>query len=217
MNSDGFYDQIDYSEYYASAHKYLSSIDRLIIRYAPDNIDSYLDVGAGDGVRASKLCKVLRPHRTVLVDRNHGMFEKCKQLDIGECHQSNIVDFDIDCKFDVITCLWSVLGHLDSQKERQAALNKMKSLLSEQGILFLDLNNRYNIAQYGLLSVIKNIFRGGWFPLNDSSSVYVHSFWESKALVKKSGLQVMNLFYVNYTSGKLEKYPWSGQTFFILQ
>ena len=53
-------------------------------------------------------------------------------------------DLPANERFDVITCLWNVLGSVVDSDRRLRALKKMGSLLTEHGRLFVDVNNRYN-------------------------------------------------------------------------
>jgi hypothetical protein len=57
-------------------------------------------------------------------------------------------------KFDVITCLWNVLGHVEGRAARIEGLSRMKALLSPDGSLFIDVNNRHNSAAYGWATVL---------------------------------------------------------------
>ena len=51
--------------------------------------------------------------------------------------------------FDVITCLWNVLGHVREFENRVRAMRAMKKLLSPEGRCFIDVNHRYNARAYG--------------------------------------------------------------------
>ena len=53
-------------------------------------------------------------------------------------------------RFDVITCLWNVLGHVPTAEKRLHALSAIASLLTPNGRFFLDVNHRYNARSYGV-------------------------------------------------------------------
>ena len=57
-------------------------------------------------------------------------------------------------RFSVITCLWNVLGHIETNQKRLAALARMRRLLSDDGVIFIDVNNRYNAVNYGVLPTV---------------------------------------------------------------
>ena len=61
---------------------------------------------------------------------------------------------EVEDRFSVITCLWNVLGHVETNQKRLTALTRMRRLLSDDGVIFIDVNNRYNAVNYGVLPTI---------------------------------------------------------------
>ena len=52
----------------------------------------------------------------------------------------------VQAEFDIITCLWNVLGHIFPFARRIEVLRKFARLLSPQGKLFIDVSHRYTLA-----------------------------------------------------------------------
>ena len=54
--------------------------------------------------------------------------------------------------FDVVTCLWNVLGHILPSAARAEMLRQFARLVSAEGKIFIDLNHRYNARHYGAMA-----------------------------------------------------------------
>jgi len=202
-------------EYRAISEKraaFIGSVNQIVIKHSPP-APNYLDAGAGDGVRGMEIAEAVGARRVSLIDNSVEMYRKLSRLDADATFWGSIVDFDFFFKYGLITCLWSVLGHMDKWK-REESLRNLRFHLD--GVLVLDLNNRLNI-NYGLWNVIKNIFRGGEFPFGDET-VYVHNYWEAKRMIKNAGLRIEAFYGVDYNNGRV--YPRSkfrGQMVFVLR
>ena len=222
-NSNIYYNQLDLNNKSLKVSSYLNTVNRLVELHSKKPVEDYLDVGCGDGQRTQGLLEALQPSRSTLIDPSKSMITLARSRSIAPCIQTSILEFDTTDRYDVITCLWNVLGHLDTPDERVAALRKMRSLLKEDGYLFIDFNNRYNIKNYGLYAValnfVKDVFcvsSRGWYPLDSVSSVYIHSFYESYRLLKRSGLRIEHDHHIDYESGTPVTSPWFGQSFFVV-
>src|SRR5580704_17421146 len=87
---------------------YLDSVDQLVISGIPTGARSMLDVGSGDGVRARRIAQARNIAELVLLEPSvamQGAEPKVQTMRAEELHL-------IDGEFDVITCLWNVLGHI---------------------------------------------------------------------------------------------------------
>lgn len=132
--------------------------------------------------------------------------------------------------FDIITCLWNVLGHVDGNKIDQALTNIYKHL-SSNGLAIIDVNNRHNIKQYGKIAiknVIKDFFNYEYsngdihFDMKIGevllpSDVHVFTASEIEKLFNKNKLEIVKKKYVNYKTGKIENNKFSGQIFYVLR
>lgn len=224
--SQKVYDQLadTYPEVSQERSTYLSAVDNIIIPQITKK-NSLLDLGSGDGVRATHIAKQAQILHVTLVENSHEMVKKCKQLDGARVIEESIEKIQPTNRYDVITCLWNVLGNVDSYNDRIKVLNNIKSFLKEDGVFFFDVLNRYNISYYGLQNVaiafIKDLFRDG----KNSNKIYtkyagsreviynVHYFTHNEILkmLEESGLRLIKVYFVDYITGKQKNKIWQGQ------
>ena len=205
---------------------YIESINNLIFNYVSKPVNYYLDAGGGDGIRASAISKKINAKHTVLIDRSQSMIDLVKSKNFKYVSRIKIADFKYNQKFNLITCLWNVMGHIDSRKERLASLVNLRKLLSEDGLLIIDVNNRYNF-NYGLVNVFKNIIKDifpynskkkGWFRFEHREKffpVYLHSPFEILRDLKHIGFKDFKTFTVDYNNGKIYRNLFFGQLLII--
>ncbi|MBK8683453.1 MAG: class I SAM-dependent methyltransferase [Bacteroidetes bacterium] len=206
-------------------------MDEIIVnKFRNKQVLDYLDVGSGDGIRAISIAKKIACKKITLVD-NSEILHSCRNLtsDINislNLIKSSICEIQITKKYDLITCLWNVLGHLNDIDERERTFLKFKKVLSKHGSLVIDVNNRYNISNYGYVNVMHNLSRdilndlnSGWFTLNignDSTNVYIHAPLEIDAMCNKVGLKVSQVIYIDYNSGEVKDTFFEGQLLYII-
>ncbi len=220
----------DYAEISSKKQLYINAVNNLIIENAPESIINYLDAGCGDGLRTKDLIDKLKPDKAVLIDNSPKMISLVKKESIGEAYLSSIADFNYSLKFDLITSLWNVFGHIENEKRRIESLKNLRKCLSDDGILILDVNNRYNI-DYGLISVLKNIIidlnlfkknrKKGWFSFRHNGkkfSTYLHNFFEISQVLRKAGYQIIKYYSVGYNTGVItQKSIFKGQLLLIVK
>lgn len=137
-----------FRDYSKKRKTYLKSINQIILKHSPIQPQSVLDIGSGDGLRALKLFQKMNGQNLTLIDNSSHMITQAKLLQSSSISaiQADISDPAITHKlkgqFDVILCLWNVLGHIPSTEKRITSLKNIKSLLSPDGQIFLDVNNR---------------------------------------------------------------------------
>lgn len=222
-----------YRDYSNQKSLCLSAIDELIIKNAPRDTQSLLDVGAGDGRRGMNLAKRLKIEKIILVDPSLEMVKKCKILQPTDIWHLAAEDLP-SCreKFDIILCLWNVLGHINNRSRRIKALKRMKENLSPNGRIFLDVNNRHNASSYGWLKVFGRILidailpdekRGdasfNWEIGGKTFSGMGHLFtpFEIENIIKESGLTIEKRYAINYKNGRIGRTFLEGQLFYILE
>jgi 2-polyprenyl-3-methyl-5-hydroxy-6-metoxy-1,4-benzoquinol methylase len=221
-----------YREYANKKTAYLTAVDRLLLEYAPSKPESMLDVGSGDGVRAMTLARQLGIATIVLSDSSAEMAERCRMLAPSEVWQTAAEDLlETEKRFDVITSLWNVLGHLPGRASRAKALIRMKSLLSDRGMIFFDVNNRHNAAAYGWFRVFGRIVIDAVLPderRGDASFDWKigdkvfpamgHLFTprEIEGIIRESGLRIRERMVVDYTTGKTSRSPLRGQLVYMV-
>lgn len=216
-----------YREYAEKKSAYLSAVDSFILANIPEGAKSLLDVGAGDGVRGMSLARQKGIAYTVLCDLSSEMVARCRELKPAEVWQAAAEALpETTRRFDVITCLWNVLGHLAGRNERIASLRRMGELLAENGVIFFDVNNRHNAPAYGALKVMARVIfdtvlpderRGDasfdWKVKEKVFPAMGHLFTprEIEEIIHAAGLQVKSRISVDYASGKFSKSPFRGQ------
>lgn len=229
MSAANAYDALapHYREYAKRRSAYLDAVDRLILESTPRPAGHLLDVGAGDGVRGMRLARELGATRVVLCEPSAAMADYCRRLApdaVWECAAQDLPATDE--RFDVVLCLWNVLGHLPDRAARVAALRAMRMLMQPGGSLFLDVNNRHNSSAYGLWRVLGRRLvdfvapderRGDavfeWKIAERGFPAAGHLFTpaEIESLIEESGLTVCHRCAVNYATGVASASPFRGQ------
>ncbi len=135
-------------------------------------------------------------------------------------------------RFDVVTCLWNVLGHIVNAEDRTALLGAVSRLLPPTGRFFLDVNHRYNLRSYGVLPSSARWIRDLFFPderngdvraqwsLDDSSiSTYGHVFTnrEIMRLAEFSGLEFQEKIVIDYETGRVRRFPFQGNLLYVFR
>jgi len=209
---------------------YLNAIDLLAVAEIPSGSRSLLDVGAGDGARAVRIATAVGCRDLILLEPSGAM----------RCHcpaQANIWDMRAEDlhrqqgSFDVITCLWNVLGHILPAAARAEVLRQFARLVSADGIVFLDLNHRYNARHYGALATAARFLRDRVSPGDRNGDVrvswdieghrvsttgHVFKHREFSALSTAAGLRIEQRFIVDYASGQLRQWSCEGNLLYVL-
>lgn len=238
IKSEILYDRLaPYFSLYAKRKQlYLDSIDKIILSLVIRGGGSILDVGAGDGIRGNNIFKQLKFKKIIFVDSSSEMVYLCRKRFKKNVYKLDISSSGISVvreRFDIILCLWNVLGHIPTQRKRLKALINMKKLLKNNGKFFIDVSNRYNIAYYGWLNVVTNMVKdlifhsekNGEFAYNlrinklvsIPSSNYFFTPYEMKVLIEKAGLAIDRQLYVNYSTGFIENTFLKGSLFYVLK
>jgi SAM-dependent methyltransferase len=108
----------------------------LILARSDAEPESLLDVACGTGL-----------HLSYLKDLYHveGLDVDPAMLDIARArhpaipfHEGNMVDFSLGKKFDVITCLFSSIGYVQTAERLRRAIETMAGHLAEGGLLVIE-------------------------------------------------------------------------------
>ena len=206
---------------------YLDSIDQLVISQIPLGSRSMLDVGSGDGARARRIAKARDIAQLVLVEPSVAMH--CGDATVRTMRAEEL--HLIDAEFDVITCLWNVLGHIFPPASRVQVLQQFARLISPQGRIFIDFHHRYNVRHYGAIPTALRFLRDklSWNETNGDVVVawdvdevlcttqgHVFTHREFRSLAQAAGLRIENQFVVDYTTGELRKWRIEGQLLYVL-
>ncbi len=212
-----------YGSYSETRRRYLHKVEEIVIRDTC-GARSLLDVGAGDGSRALRIAAAAMIRRLVLLEPSPEMRARCVQT--CECWPCGPLEIPDECPpFDVITCLWNVLGHMLGTEQKILALARLKKFLAAGGAMFLDVTHRYNAAAYGwgktllraagdLLirsddrrDVIVN-WRAGERMIRTYGHAFTHA--EMKRLFCSAGLRIQRRWVIHYESGHECRLPLFG-------
>jgi 2-polyprenyl-3-methyl-5-hydroxy-6-metoxy-1,4-benzoquinol methylase len=213
---------------------YLRSIERLILVRIPHGSCSLLDVGAGDGERALRIARQAQLKQVVLLEPSAEMRKlipawvevwgiRAEDLAVQAQRQNRY--------FDVITCLWNVLGHVPTSGDRASVLTQLARRLTAQGRVFLDLQHRYNVRSYGRVKTTARFLHDQlWsketngdvtvsWPAQSPSVTYGHVFTqrEVRRLAEQSGLSIQERVVVDYDSGVPRRFSFAGNLLYVLR
>jgi ubiquinone/menaquinone biosynthesis C-methylase UbiE len=221
-----------YREYSLSKSAYLTAVEKYVVEHLPENASTLLDVGAGDGIRGMIIAGERKIGHVVLAEPSSEMADRCRKLPATEVWQLPAEELPTtDARFDVIICLWNVLGHIGTRYKRIEALKRMRRMLDDEGRLFLDVNNRHNASAYGSIRVLGRRFidairpderRGDatfhWKVGEKTMTSMGHLFTpkEVEGLFRASGLRVKNRVSVNYATGAISASISEGQLLYAL-
>jgi SAM-dependent methyltransferase len=221
-----------YREYSQTRDPYLRAVDQMVLSRISSAASSWLDVGSGDGLRATRLAAAAGIDRLVLSDPSAAMARECQRLTGVECWPVAAEDLpDTTARFDCITCLWNALGSIANSELRLGALLRMRSLLAEHGQLFLDVNHRYNARAYGWLPTLGRLAQDLLWPSDTAGDVSF--FWqvagkrihsrghvfrprEMGRLIEHAGLRVVWRQAIDYDTGQRRRFASGGQLLYEL-
>jgi SAM-dependent methyltransferase len=213
---------------------YLRKIEESVIARVPANSQSLLDVGAGDGARAMRIAHGAGIHQIVLLEPSAKMREGADaSCEIWPLRAEALAESAIAAgkSFDVITCLWNVLGHIQPP-DRIRVLKNLSLLLTPNGALFVDVNHRYNMRSYGLWRTVGRIVYDRVFPSENNGDVtmhwdvrgaacstYGHVFTqiEMQRLIGGAELVTGETIFVDYESGEIRRSGLTGHLFYVLR
>ncbi|MFY9727698.1 MAG: methyltransferase domain-containing protein [Bryobacteraceae bacterium] len=220
-----------YARLAAERAAYLDAIDRLVISEIPPGSRSLLDVGAGDGARAARIAGAAGLRDLVLLEPSAAMRSRCSaQASIWALRAEDLRSRN--GSFDIITCLWNVLGHILPAGARVEVVRQFARLASPQGRIFIDLNHRYNARHYGALMTAARFLRDRLSPGDGNGDVrvawnveggrvsttgHVFTHREFTALCRAAGLRIEKRFTVDYASGQLRQRSFEGNLLYVLR
>ncbi|MFZ4536845.1 class I SAM-dependent methyltransferase [Propionivibrio sp.] len=199
--STEYYDAIanSYSRETEKRKQYIISINEWVRDWLRSQLcTNILDVGTGDGKRLLNILQDVNYLSLSIIEPS------TKLINIAQSNfpKSNFCNRDLkDCdfpksSFSHVLSLWNVLGHVTNRHEFAA---KIFQLLEPDGYFIFDVNNRYNIQNYGFISVARNYLKdilskaeAGYFILRNSGNstrVFIHSERDAIALMKMTGFE----------------------------
>ncbi len=222
-----------YSQFSKRRAAYLRSVEEQIASRIPAGARTLLDIGAGDGSRAMLIANVAGIPRVVLLEPSAKMSAETPAG--GEIWRIRIEDLDITGiaeRFDVITCLWNVLGHIQGADARARALSSVAGLLSPSGLFFVDVIHRHNVRSYGApMTAVRwlrdRILSGDnngdvvarWPTAAGEISTYGHVFTdrEMRRLAHAAGLRCADRVVIDYETGAIRYRAWQGNLLYVFR
>jgi SAM-dependent methyltransferase len=209
---------------------YLDAVDRLVVAGIPPGSRSLLDVGAGDGARAPRIAAAAGLPDLVLLEPSAVMRSYCPSH--ATIWAMRAEDLHLrQGSFDIVTCLWNVLGHILPSAARLEVLRQFARLVSPRGRIFVDVNHRYNARHYGYLATAMRFLRDRTAPPGSHGDVQVawniggrrcattgHVFThpEFAALARAAGLGIEKRYVVDYATGQLRRRGVDGNLLYCL-
>ncbi len=214
-----------YGELSARRRAYLDAVDAEILQRVPGGAISLMDVGAGDGRRALRIAQRAGISRVVLVEPSEGMRGLIPAgSEVWDARAEALPDEGR--QFDVVLCLWNVLGHVPGRELRMAALENLGRACSPSGLMFLDVINRYNVAECGVGVVARRLFSAhdGDVPVKwemDTSDVetrgHVFGAKEMEGLFREAGLVKAERIVLSYETGQRKSWALAGNLLYVLR
>ena len=227
LSSKKYYDylSLDYKNHFNKRINYINSVNNLIFsNYKKFRFNNFLDIGTGDGFRFKIIKNKLKIKNFLLIEESRYFYKKIKQhFPKYRIINANFLKVKIKKNtFTHVSSLWNVLGHV---KNKNLFIKKVKSILKVDGFFIFDVNNRFNIKNYGffsfLINLLKNILllrNAAYFKLevnNKKTKVYISTVKEIISLLEENGFKVEVIKYVDYLTGKIHPHQFFGQIFII--
>ena len=210
---------------------YLDTVEQLIVGEIPLGKRSLLDVGSGDGARAVRIATEAGLRDVTLLEPSAAMRRRCQgpadvwAMPAEDLHRQR-------GSFDVITCLWNVLGHIFPAAARVEAMRQFARLLAAEGRIFIDVSHRYNARHYGALATaarflwdrmspgdangdVKVVWDLDGRPCATAGHVFTHR--EFAGLAREAGLRIEKRFVIDYATGQLRQRSYQGNLLYVLR
>ncbi|MBZ5576876.1 MAG: class I SAM-dependent methyltransferase [Acidobacteriia bacterium] len=210
--------------------RYLDRVDELVISHVPAGSRSLLDVGAGDGRRALRIAQARGLTQLVLLEPSQGMQRRNPAAPQFLAWRAEQLD-SLKGSFDVIVCLWNVLGHIFPNAARVEVMRQFARLTAPRGLIFVDVNHRYNAALYGPARTGFRFLQDRIRPSENNGDVLVawniagvkcrvpgHVFThrEVRALAHAAGLTIDRRFVIDYKTGQIRRFGVQGNLLYLL-
>lgn len=216
----------------AARHKiYLDGVDAIVVAEIPPGSRSLLDVGAGDGMRSRRIARAAGLNHLRLLDPSAEMRRRWPIGSQGWTMRAEELN-SVAGEFDVITCLWNVLGHVFPATNRIEALRQFARLLAPQGRIFVDVNHRYNAGQYGALPTLCRVIYDRFSPGDGNGDVAVawdvsgvhcttvgHVFTHGEVcrMADAARLTIQKRHVIDYKNGQPRRRSFRGNLLYVLR
>ena len=130
----------EFAKYYDKFYKnknYVKEVE-FLINFIHQG-DKIIDIGCGTGLHASLLEQ--KGFRVDGLDLNKEMLDIAKTRVHSNLYLQNILEINLNQKYDVVISMFAVLNHLKNLKELEKALMNLKNILTDDGKIIIDLHN----------------------------------------------------------------------------
>lgn len=111
-------------------------VKKLILKYKKSKGKDLLEVGCGTG---KHLLHLNNEFRCKGIDLNEGIIKVAKEKVRGvDFKVANMIDFSLDEKFDIITCLFSAIGYTKTYENLKKTINNFSNHLKEGGVAIIE-------------------------------------------------------------------------------
>lgn len=215
----------------AQRKAYLERVDALVIAGVPPGSRSLLDVGAGDGTRALRIARTAGVDEVTLLEPSAEMRRRWA-ADVTAWTMRAEDLRTAQGRFDVITCLWNVIGHIFPASNRTEVLRQFARLLAPGGKVFFDVSHRYNASHYGTLPTLERLVYDWILPNERNGDVpvawdlpearcetigHVFTHKELCRIMQAAGLRIEQRYVIDYASGALMRWGFQGHLLYCLR
>lgn len=226
QDNNHYYDNLSktYDQISEKRKKYLDSIDQEILIFLRSiNVSSILDVGLGDGRRSNKYIKTLNFSEKNFYGLEPSLKMYLKALnnfkEINNIFNKNIESYETNKKFNVIMCLWNVIGHVSNL---EIFIKKISKLSGNNGYFIFDFNNIFNIQTYGIYNFVSNLLLSSFknkfsYKIMNENNDTVVNYYNPRYISKILSLnnfQIIKKIHINYQSGAIGNFL-NGQILLI--
>ncbi len=133
----------EFAKYYDKFYKnknYNKEVE-FLINFINKN-DKIIDIGCGTGIHASLLQQ--KGFDIEGLDFSKEMLDIAKTRLHSNLYLQNMLDINIDKKYDVIISMFAVINHLKDTQELEKCFKNLKKILTDNGKIIIDLHNPQN-------------------------------------------------------------------------
>lgn len=110
-----------------------------------------LDVACGTG--ALTLLLASKGYQMTGIDRAKGMLDVAREKSVEQqleivFHQGDMLDFQLDCKFDAILCTYDSINYASNEDELTSTFKTVSNHLSPNGLFIFDVTTERNIVEH---------------------------------------------------------------------
>ncbi len=211
--------------------RYLAAVESLVIAGVPPGSQSLLDVGAGDGTRSQRIAAAAGLKHVTLLEPSPAM--RVHYPDDVTTWAMRAEDLRRqEGAFDVIACLWNVLGHILPADARVEVLRQCARLAAPRGRIFIDVSHRYNARHYGYPATagrflrdrfstpgshgdVRVVWPQGGEACTTTGHVFTHA--EFAGLCREASVAIEKRYVIDYASGATCRRAFQGNLMYVLR